>query len=315
MKDLEICLPEEISKPKMKGLDGLRGVSILLVILAHVLRNYPVNRVANFFGEIGVYIFFVISGFLITTLLLKEKQKYGKVSLKYFYIRRSLRILPVVFLYLIILYILNTVFTLNISKTSFLTSFLFLKNFHISNDNDWWYTKHFWSLGIEEQFYLIFPLLFSLLSLRFFKWLILFLTIALPLLTYTYFSRLDIDIFHVNRFFHVLLGIIVNVFGKGTVLILIGSLFSVLLLTKSKLVELTSKTPLLSSFVLFIIGMIIHMQWFPWYIPYVSDAIFGVIIAMVIILNLKEQSFFGRVLEINFIKKSIKKYKMKYKIY
>ena len=83
-------IPEVFNASHFPGLDGLRAISILIVLLGHSLIG--TWWVKYFPGSIGVDIFFVISGFLITTLLLKEKVKNGKVSLSNFYMRRFLRI-------------------------------------------------------------------------------------------------------------------------------------------------------------------------------------------------------------------------------
>ncbi len=104
---------------------------------------------------LGVQIFFVISGFLITSLLLKEQHKTGTVSLKNFYLRRAFRILPLVFLYLIVLALINAIFHLQVPLRCFVGVALFLAN--ISSFKGSWYTAHFWSLSVEEQYYIMFP--------------------------------------------------------------------------------------------------------------------------------------------------------------
>jgi peptidoglycan/LPS O-acetylase OafA/YrhL len=298
----ELVLPEEIKKTKFQALDGLRGISIILVILSHSLENFQLGGLASgiYFGKIGVYIFFVISGFLITTLLLKEKMKYGEVSLKGFYIRRSFRILPLVYLYLAVLFLLNIIYNLKITGFSFLMSSLFLKNLQLKNLD--WYTNHLWSLAVEEQFYLIIPFLFTRLSLSNFKKIIQIAIVLLPIMTFAYYGKLDIDFFHTPRFIHLGLGIIVNIFGGGTVFILIGSLFSIMFLSQNKyLLWIYEKGANFSSIILFLIAIIINLPITPWYVPYISDAIFGLLIATVIILNLKEQSFFSQILNLKFL--------------
>src|SRR6202000_1097985 len=107
-------------------------------------------------SDTGVHIFFVLSGFLIITLLLKEKWRTGGISLKRFYIRRALRILPVAWLFLLVLIALNSWYGLKIPVINFVASFLFFKNLPLPNEP---YTAHFLTLAVEEQFYLVFPLL------------------------------------------------------------------------------------------------------------------------------------------------------------
>jgi peptidoglycan/LPS O-acetylase OafA/YrhL len=301
MQDLKITLPDEVRKTNFRALDGLRAVSIIIVIISHVLTAFPVNNTNV--GAIGVYTFFVISGFLITTLLLKERLKYGNISLKGFYIRRAFRILPVAYLYLIVLICLNFIYKLNISGISFLSCFLFVKNLPFFPDLDW-YTGHFWSLGTEEQFYLIFPFLIVFLSLRNYARFIKWAVVVLPILLLVYVNRLDTGLLHLPRVFHLALSLVFKIFGKGSVLILIGSLFSVLLLTQNKWLQfIYDKAPGYSSLLLFIIGLFLLHPSFPWYEPILSETIFGVIVAFVIILNLKENSLFSRLLELNFMKR------------
>src|SRR5579872_1045252 len=83
-----------LSTKYFPSLDGLRAISILAVIWYHD----PLLRLIWRTGFLGVHLFFVISGFLITTLLLREKSEFGKISLKNFYIRRTLRIFPAYYL-------------------------------------------------------------------------------------------------------------------------------------------------------------------------------------------------------------------------
>lgn len=299
--DRSLQLPEELKQTKFQALDGLRGVSILLVIISHFFRSYSLND--HYTGRLGVHIFFVISGFLITTLLFKEKLKYGKLNLKNFYIRRCFRILPVVLLYLTVLIFLKMVYDLKISGTSFLASFLFIKNLPILHHRDW-YTEHFWTLGVEEQFYLLFPFLFWLLGVQYYKRLVLFLIVALPMLALICGARLDIRFLHVNLSIHNALGNIVQVFSKGTGSILSGSFFAILFFSQNKLIKIIyEKASYVSSFILFILSFMLCMPAFRLYIPFISEAIFSVLIAIVIILNLKERSFLGQLLNNDLIKK------------
>lgn len=300
MEDLKIYLPSAVNRKKFQGLDGLRAISIIMVIASHALIDL-IPAHARYIGRTGVYIFFVISGFLITTLLLKEKLTNGRISLKNFYKRRAYRILPVVYLYLIILFFLNSIYSLGITRTSFTTSFLFMKNLPIPKD---WYTGHFWSLGIEEQFYLIFPFLITILPLRTYKRLLISLILILPPLAYIYFTKTDMHVFHFNWTFHLALGLVAHLFGQGTVLILTGSLFSILFLTQSNFLNrIYTKANSVVSLAFFLVGILSCITVFPWYVEYISEVFFGICISIALLLNLKEQSFFGRTLSWKPLKK------------
>jgi len=152
-------VPSALQKKHLPSLDGLRCFSILFVIIAHVNEyNAALNSesIHYFFGGgvFGVHYFFVISGFIITTLLLMERVKTGNISLKHFYLRRLLRIFPLTYLFLIVLIGLNGPFHLGLPFPDLAGAFLFIKNAGTSSS---WYTAHYWSLSVEEQYYLIFP--------------------------------------------------------------------------------------------------------------------------------------------------------------
>lgn len=147
-------------------LDGLRGIAILIVLFFHA--KFP------FFsgGYIGVDIFFVLSGFLITSLLIQEFIKNGTIDFKKFYIRRFKRLFPALFFFILIYSILSY-FILNKSlNLIFLESTIALTYtsnlFQAFQIHDLTLINHTWSLSIEEQFYLLWPiLLFILLKFRF----------------------------------------------------------------------------------------------------------------------------------------------------
>jgi peptidoglycan/LPS O-acetylase OafA/YrhL len=112
--------------------------------------------VGIFNGATGVFIFFVISGYLITSLLLREHEKRGSVSLRGFYFRRAMRILPPLYVYVGFLLLLGWAGKLPIFKLDIISALFF---FHDYAPSFMWPLEHFWSLSIEEQFYFIWPLL------------------------------------------------------------------------------------------------------------------------------------------------------------
>src|SRR5260221_4908735 len=134
---------------RIPSLDGLRAISIALVVWCHVGDG----RGMYSYGSFGVTIFFVISGFLITHLLAAEEEKRGSVSISDFYRRRAFRILPPAILYLLVTAGLT-------SGVDVLHCLLFVRNLNPGSE----VTSHYWSLSIEEQFYLIWPAAFVLLA-------------------------------------------------------------------------------------------------------------------------------------------------------
>jgi peptidoglycan/LPS O-acetylase OafA/YrhL len=147
------------SNAYFRPLDGLRALSVLLVLAYHV----NAHKFAWLSGELGVAIFFVISGFLITTLALREEEEYGSVSLKAFYVRRACRIFPLYYLVLAIYIVLEVGLNWSDGRTLMVKSlpyYLFYANdfspylFHIGTP----FTLS-WTLAVEEKFYFVWPLL------------------------------------------------------------------------------------------------------------------------------------------------------------
>jgi peptidoglycan/LPS O-acetylase OafA/YrhL len=144
---------------RLPTLDGWRAIAVGLVIWAHAsISTYPDKEVYFSLdspepGAFGVDIFFAISGLLITTLLLREKDETGAVSLRGFYVRRAFRILPPCFLYLAVVASLG----LLDSTIELLGSIFFFRNY-LPTQAAGWHTSHLWSLAVEEHFYLIWPI-------------------------------------------------------------------------------------------------------------------------------------------------------------
>ena len=143
---------------RIPSLDGLRAISIFMVLIGHALFSYHGEyRVGWSYlgnGDLGVSIFFVISGFLITTLLLREFEKNGDISLRHFYLRRALRILPPFYTFLLAVVIVWHLGWITSDWRSWSSSSFFIRDYMLPGD---WYTGHSWSLSIEEQFYLLWP--------------------------------------------------------------------------------------------------------------------------------------------------------------
>ncbi|HRH41379.1 MAG TPA: acyltransferase [Pyrinomonadaceae bacterium] len=165
------------------NLDGFRFLSFLIVFLLHgfapVVNAHQGGgfiittlRIALFqSGQLGVSFFFVLSGFLITYLILTEKRVFGKFDVKAFYVRRSLRIFPIYFALLIFVFFILPLF-IEIKLPNPLYYFLFLSNFDLMNstENVLGIVAITWSVAIEEQFYIFWALLFYFANLRVFKY-------------------------------------------------------------------------------------------------------------------------------------------------
>ncbi len=161
-------IPRELSAGVIPSLDGFRALAIVWVMLWHLRLNTGlpegVREVISvlFNGTLGVRVFFVLSGFLITTLLLKEKIGFGSIAIGKFYQRRMWRIFPPFYAYLLVVLLLNASIGLGVDSHSWISAALYISNF--ANQDVSWYTGHSWSLSVEEQFYLLWPLLLSLKS-------------------------------------------------------------------------------------------------------------------------------------------------------
>jgi peptidoglycan/LPS O-acetylase OafA/YrhL len=166
-------LEQLAAKPAAKyipTLNGWRAVAVLLVIAAHsstMLQNSGTKigsvLAVAFYRGVGVDLFFALSGYLICTLLLREKSRYGSINLAAFYTRRAFRILPPLLIYLSVISVLffRGIIT-EIDPQEIVASALFFRNYVTGS----WYTGHFWSLAIEEHFYLFVPFIFFAFSWR-----------------------------------------------------------------------------------------------------------------------------------------------------
>ena len=152
------------------SLYGIRAISILLVVVSHCfLRTRGEGRAEKILlalagnGTVGVSIFFVVSGFLITLLLLKERSHAGSVDLRDFYLRRVFRILPAFLIYIAVIAVLTLAGSLSVPWQQFWRALTFTMDY-VPEKN--WFLGHVWSLSVEEQFYLLWPLLLVLCSRR-----------------------------------------------------------------------------------------------------------------------------------------------------
>lgn len=156
---------------RIPSLDGLRAFSILLVLVGHGSATFPPTwHLPDWFAsiienaELGVYVFFVISGFLITRLLMAERSKTGTISIKNFYVRRTFRIWPAFYAFWIATVLLAVVGVIKLHIGEALAAAFYYWNYYPAGQT--WFLGHTWSLAVEEQFYFFWPLTLRLLGNR-----------------------------------------------------------------------------------------------------------------------------------------------------
>ncbi len=183
---------------RIPSLDGLRCVAVLCVLLAHGWYSLKIPAFLmsyrHSYGVLGVTIFFVLSGFLIYNLTYKEICKSGKFDWKAFYLRRVLRIFPCFYFYLIVVFIISLLGYYTVTWQVFLSTATFTYNYqHLwySNHpkpNDFHVLAQYWTLSLEEQFYLFWPLLVLLIFRKNIQTSLFIVIFAAPILrVLTYF--------------------------------------------------------------------------------------------------------------------------------
>jgi peptidoglycan/LPS O-acetylase OafA/YrhL len=194
---------------KIRSLDGIRAIAVLMVLLSHCLpsMHLPISgNKYNFLecsGKLGVSMFFVLSGYLITKLLVFERKVNGSISLKDFYLRRIFRIFPVFYLNILVIILLKCFFVPTLFESYklvgvaavYLWNYVYL--FHINSfasDHGYAIFAHFWSLAIEEQFYLLWPIMLIKLSVAALKKIIITIIV-----TSTFISVVAYFLIHDNN--------------------------------------------------------------------------------------------------------------------
>jgi peptidoglycan/LPS O-acetylase OafA/YrhL len=167
--------------PRKEQLDGLRALAILPVLYTHFWND------DTWLGSAGVFLFFVLSGYLITGILLRSRTNPS--ALQNFYLRRALRIAPI---YYVTLGLAWRIHLPGIRQT-FLWHFFYLSNVLFTLENSWspWYTAHLWTLSVEEQFYLVWPFLILFLPFKAIKpvvWSTIIASIVYQLGAYWFFG-------------------------------------------------------------------------------------------------------------------------------
>src|SRR6186713_11465 len=224
-------IPIFFQQKHLPSLDGLRAFSVFYVIAFHWYLGWAHDAEKDIYlpdmvqsalqeGILGVHFFFILSGFLITSLLLKEKIVHQAISFKNFYFRRAFRILPIAILYLLVVIVLNVIFDKDVKANNIIFPLFFAENLDI---NYHYYTAHYWSLAVEEQFYLFFPFMITLKILNYYRVALILLIIA-PAVHYIFTHHCPGNPFlrHVLHFVNIIL-------NRGLLSILIGTFLSIVL--------------------------------------------------------------------------------------
>ncbi len=250
---------------RIKSLDGIRAMAVLMVFISHAVNQPDINlgwlsgtlgeSSIRLLGRFGVFLFFVLSGYLITTLLLREKQKTGVIDLRRFWIRRALRIFPIFYTYILVIALLIAFAKLLVNPLAIVFAGTYTLNYAFLFSSqplgeDYPIIGHFWTLAVEEQFYLFFPIVISYLSREASFAATSILVVVTPLITVAIYLLVP-----TSRQFTPIMG--QNIFGVS---IALGCLF-VMAKECDRLISLRRyvATPLAAS-VGFIYGIIIY----PW---------------------------------------------------
>jgi len=279
-----------MSRFHLKGLDTYRAISVIVVFVCHVelfksrfgMSNFLKYDFFRYIGGItGVTLFFTLSGFLITYLLVIEKSKTNTISLKNFYLRRILRVWPLYFLIILISYLLIDY------SPSFLTISLCLTIFpniaHVLGAG-WAVSPQIWSIGVEEQFYLFWPLI-AKKSKNFLIIIILIFIIitALP----------HIILFLLNHFYpdpHIMSVTNKLFFGLKFNTMASGSFFAILYFKKVKIIEIVNKQLWLSYFLL----IVPFYLWFSgFHMKYLNEELFSILFGISILVIASNTSIFN----------------------
>lgn len=167
---------------RIPSLDGIRAVLLVVVFTAHLLgtRNFPLSRDSipfDHWAYLAMRVFFIISGFLITGILINEVNRRGTIDLVRFYLKRTLRIFPAYYTYLAVIALVSWLGVVRLGQGDLLQAFTYTSNY---NPDRAWHVGHTWSLSVEEQFYMLWPLAFLLVGIRRAFWGLIGLVVVIP---------------------------------------------------------------------------------------------------------------------------------------
>jgi peptidoglycan/LPS O-acetylase OafA/YrhL len=281
------------------NLDGLRFVCFLLVFFYHVnesladkISNPTVRGCLNFLfknANVGVNIFFVLSGFLITFLLIKEKEFKNNINLKNFYIRRILRIWPLFYLCVFVGFVLFPAIKFNAIRSPYelsnsITYLFFLNNFDLiniwPNVPDALSLIVLWSVAVEEQFYLVWPIVLKFMPNK--KLVFSFSIIIIATLIFRGFYNSSTNADYAYRYFHTL-----SVIGDMA----LGGIVAYYCSFKSKFLAVITNLKKWQTILLYLVTFLVVLfkeQIFIYSVPIVFERLF---LAILFALIIAEQNY------------------------
>lgn len=222
-----------------RGLNGIRALAAFAVLISHIfseLSHFGLTSIGTYYlASFGVTMFFTLSGFLITFLLLKEKDKteHKKINIKNFYIRRILRIWPLYFLYVFICIVVYVLFSIKFDSNQLFFYAFLLANVPLILQQSLPYLGHLWSIAVEEQFYLFWPWMAKVKQSKLLRnsiFLLIFLLILKSLfyfINYLYDIEILLTVITVTRFHCMIFGCIAAIlyYQKSKIIDFLSSIY------------------------------------------------------------------------------------------
>jgi len=265
----------------LKNLTTFRAIAAFVVIISHIERFKHRNQVANWYafpflkntgGHIAVILFFALSGFLITYLLLKERDYTKTVHVKYFYIRRILRVWP---LYFLILFATYYLLDYPITTTTLMMTLTFIPNIADSMMMRFEPCPPLWSIGVEEQFYLTWPWLMKYSNYAIWIIIIVFIVItALPFIVLPQLIKVDAPAETLKIWTQLFEKLKFNCMAAGAI-------FAILLNQQSKIITFLNRYRILAV-------CLVILPFFCWFygiiFAYCTDEIYAVFFSISIVI-------------------------------
>lgn len=272
------------------NLNGLRFIAAFFVIIHHIEQIKSISNIDNFWdnpfvgiiGKLGVVLFFVLSGFLITYLLLTEEYSFQKISIRKFYMRRILRIWPLYFFIITLAFLvlpnINLFVLPNFGKdviysnlfSKLLLYVIFLPNLVLPLLGIVPYASHTWSIGTEEQYYLVWPVILKYLKKHRISLMIL---IIASYLAFRFFLQTHYSNFIPYKEIFLAFWSSFNIDCMA-----IGGLFAILLFQKNKLLKLIQNDILFYLTIIFTTLLMLKGIYVPYFHYEFYSVLFGIII-------------------------------------